>query len=110
MRRTAFVVLLLSAVAAPYPTSASTRQASRDPAGAIDPNAVIARYCASCHSERLHSGDLVLSGVDAHDVARNGAVLERMVRKLRTNAMPPAGAPRPDAETLTCSHCRSVYP
>jgi hypothetical protein len=100
MRRAAFMAWLLSIVAASYPAGASSRQAPPNSAGATDPNAVIARYCASCHSERMHSGDLVLSGVDANDAASNSAVLERVVRRLRTNAMPPAGAPRPDAETL----------
>ena len=61
--------------------------------------ALVGRYCATCHSERLRSGDVVLQGVDLGDVAHSAETLEKVVRKLRSGTMPPPGAPRPDAAT-----------
>jgi hypothetical protein len=61
--------------------------------------ATVQQYCLTCHSERVRSGELVL---DASAAARPGAapaVWEKVVRKLRLRAMPPAGMPRPDEAT-----------
>ena len=57
---------------------------------------VLDRYCATCHNERLRTAELVLSAVDVADLAKDGATWEKVVRKLRTRGMPPAGMPRPD--------------
>lgn len=57
---------------------------------------VIGQYCVGCHSQRLKTGGLVLEGLDASSVAENAAIWEKVVRKLRTNAMPPPGLPQPD--------------
>jgi mono/diheme cytochrome c family protein len=56
---------------------------------------VVDRYCVSCHNPRLKTAGLVLDASDVN-VARDGAMWEKVVRKLRTGAMPPAGSPRPD--------------
>ena len=42
---------------------------------------------------------MVLDQVDLTRVADDGAMWEKVIRKLRAGAMPPAGAPRPDAAT-----------
>jgi cytochrome c551/c552 len=62
------------------------------------PTAVFTRYCVTCHSAALKTGGLVLDP-DMTRVSANAEVWEKVVRKLRTNAMPPAGAPRPDQAT-----------
>src|SRR5262245_50260926 len=49
---------------------------------------VLARYCVSCHNDRLKSGGLALDRIDLDHVADNPAVWERVVRKLRARAMP----------------------
>jgi hypothetical protein len=69
-------------------------------AGPQDPatRAVIDRYCASCHNERLKTGGLALDG-SAKTPAENPEVWEKVVRKLRPRYMPPAGLPRPDERT-----------
>jgi len=64
-----------------------------------DANAVINKYCVSCHSERLRTGGVVLQGADAANVAANAELWERVLAKLRAGSMPPAGSPRPDAAT-----------
>ena len=61
--------------------------------------AVLNRYCITCHSQRLRTGGLALEGIDATDPAAHPEVWERVIAKLRAKAMPPAGLPRPDAET-----------
>jgi hypothetical protein len=57
-------------------------------------------YCVSCHNERLKTGELVLTDLDLSDLARNGPLLEKVVKKLRGGTMPPDGKPRPDQATL----------
>ncbi len=58
------------------------------------------QYCITCHNDRLKTGNLVLTGIDANDARQHAAVLEKVVRKLRGGTMPPAGSPRPDAAAL----------
>ncbi|MBM3770035.1 MAG: DUF1592 domain-containing protein [Acidimicrobiia bacterium] len=62
--------------------------------------AVLDKYCVTCHSERLKTGGLTLQKVNVDDIPVGAELWERVVRKLRTGSMPPAGAPRPDAATL----------
>ena len=59
--------------------------------------AVLKQYCATCHSERLKSGGLVIDPADVTNVRAGADRWEKVVRKLRTQSMPPPGAPRPDA-------------
>ena len=71
------------------------------------------RYCVACHNERVVRGrggaasplaaqlravGLALDTLDLNDVGRDAETWEKVVRKLRAGAMPPAGRPRPDAE------------
>jgi hypothetical protein len=65
--------------------------------GSVSPEqALVNRYCTTCHSTRMKAGDLVLAGVDVSAVADNPELWEKVVRKLRNGLMPPAGSPRPD--------------
>jgi hypothetical protein len=57
---------------------------------------LIGKYCVGCHNQRLKTGGLVLEGRDASQAPSNADVWEKVVRKLRTNAMPPPGLPQPD--------------
>ena len=75
---------------------------SHDPSGlSIDAqNKLVAQNCASCHSEKMKAGELVLAGFDAAKVTDRPDVTEKMIRKLRAGMMPPPGARRPDAATI----------
>jgi len=53
-------------------------------------------YCVSCHNDRLRTGGLSLAALDPSSVGGREDVWERVVRKLRTREMPPAGVARPD--------------
>jgi len=57
--------------------------------------AAIAKYCTTCHSERLKTAGVVL---DPMSVARPGdqsETWEKVLRQLRAGTMPPPGAARP---------------
>ena len=96
------------AVRAQGPASASERGAS---AGEAPSRELLDRYCVGCHSARVVRGDgpapsalvgqlrsvgLELDALDLSDVGAHAETWERVVRKLRAGAMPPAGRPRPD--------------
>ena len=66
---------------------------------AAPPQALVTRYCAGCHNERLKRGDLVLEGLDPLHPGAHVAVWEKVVKKLQGGVMPPPGAPRPDKDT-----------
>jgi mono/diheme cytochrome c family protein len=61
--------------------------------------AVVERYCADCHDPDLKRGGLDLLSVLDEDVTRHADTWERVIRKLRTRQMPPAGKRRPDERT-----------
>ena len=81
---------------------ASAVQPSHTPSAGSAPatwRAVLDRYCVACHNERLLTGSLALDGVDIEHVGADAEVWEKVLQKLRTQAMPPPRRPRPDAET-----------
>jgi len=59
--------------------------------------ALLKQYCATCHNERLKSGGLVIDPAAVATIGAGADHWEKVVRKLRTQSMPPPGAPRPDA-------------
>ncbi len=61
-----------------------------------DNRALLNRYCVTCHNEKLKTAGLTLDKMDVEKVPENAEVWEKVIRKLRTGAMPPAGLPRPD--------------
>ena len=63
-------------------------------------NGMVERYCVTCHNDRLQTAGLSLQGRDLARIIEDKAVWERVARKVRTGAMPPSGAPRPDEVTL----------
>ena len=80
-------------------TAGAHAQASGD--GSATYRQVLDRYCAGCHNERLQSGNVALdrATVDITRLGEGGDVWEKVLQKLHTQAMPPPGRPRPDAET-----------
>jgi len=59
--------------------------------------AVLSQYCVTCHNERLKTGGFVIDPAAMPNVSASADHWEKVVRKLRTQSMPPPGAPRPDA-------------
>src|SRR5438105_12093288 len=69
------------------------------PHAATPDRAVLDHYCVGCHNARIQSGGLDLANLDIARAPSRADVWEKVVRKLRTGAMPPQGAPRPDEAT-----------
>ena len=91
--------------------SAGTRAAAAvgAPPTALQPGAagahgaLIGRYCATCHNDRLKTGGLVLDPALLSQVGENVEnveLWEKVVVKLRNGAMPPPGASRPDQPSI----------
>jgi hypothetical protein len=60
---------------------------------------ILDKYCVTCHNQRLKTGGLTLDTLDLGKVPAQAEVWEKVVRKLRSGTMPPAGMPRPDPAT-----------
>src|SRR5689334_22252932 len=58
------------------------------------------KYCAGCHNARVKTsataGGVILNDVNLATVPSDPVLWEKVIRKLRTGAMPPAGMPRPE--------------
>jgi hypothetical protein len=61
--------------------------------------ASLKQYCFTCHNARAKAGGLSLETMDLAKVPDSAEVWEKVLRKLRTGAMPPAGTARPDRAT-----------
>jgi len=57
--------------------------------------AFLDQYCVTCHNQTLSSGGLSFQLLDVTRPAIHADKWERVIKKLRTGAMPPPGAPRP---------------
>ena len=55
------------------------------------------QYCVVCHNQKTSTAGVCLEGLDFSNPAANAAILEKVIRKVRTGEMPPAGMPRPAA-------------
>ena len=93
----AMAVLLAAVATAPEYSMLMASAAAPPP---VLSRQLLDRYCVTCHNERLKTGGLLLDQVDLGQVEAHAAVLEKVVRKLRSGQMPPEGRPRPDAATL----------
>jgi hypothetical protein len=60
---------------------------------------VIDKYCVTCHNQRLKTAGLTLDTMDLGKVPAQAEVWEKVINKLRSGTMPPAGMPRPDQAT-----------
>ncbi|HEY6219562.1 MAG TPA: DUF1592 domain-containing protein [Gemmatimonadaceae bacterium] len=63
-------------------------------------NGLIQEYCSDCHNDQTLSGNLSLEHYTLDSATTRLAVSEKMIRKLRAQIMPQAGAPRPAGDTL----------
>jgi mono/diheme cytochrome c family protein len=58
-------------------------------------------YCVTCHNGRLKTAGLEIDSLQASSIADHAPQWEKIVTKLRTREMPPAGRPRPDPATYS---------
>jgi len=76
-------------------------RAEAQPVGANQ--ALVNRYCVTCHNQRLKTAKLELDTLDLTHPEKDALSWERAIRKLRGGMMPPPGAARPaaaDAQAL----------
>ncbi len=93
----ATISVTLSADQSPAPASSQGGTAS---ATAPTPaRELVATYCVTCHNQRVKTGNLALDIVDADHVSNSADTWEKVVVKLRSRAMPPPAARRPDNAT-----------
>ena len=81
------------------PIAAAQAPEPAAPASAASVREALDGFCVRCHNDRLRTADLAL---DTHDLAHVGAdaeTWERVIVKLRSRTMPPAGSPRPAEAT-----------
>jgi hypothetical protein len=81
----------------------STATASAEPAVMMPvaaQQALVSKYCAGCHNEKLKSGGFSWAKIDLAHPDLQAEQVEKVIRKVRAGMMPPSGIPRPDAQTL----------
>ena len=96
-----WTALGLFAIAALPWSTAWSQTASPRAAAVPAPRALVDQYCVVCHNQKNATAGVALNGVDFANVGGNAALLERVLRKVRTGEMPPAGMPRPTAPAAT---------
>ncbi len=83
-------------------TSAPSDQKSTAPSQsqAASGDEFVSRYCATCHNDKLKAGGFSFTRIDLARPTQNAEQAEKVILKLRTGMMPPAGMPRPKADVL----------
>lgn len=96
---TALVVTAVGTLYARAPVDQKTTEGSLSPSD----RALVKQYCAGCHNARTKTAALELDRdelMGADGITAHPDVWERVTKKLRSGAMPPAGAPRPEPRVL----------
>src|SRR5688572_4838633 len=101
MRRAAVLaaaaIWLASASLSGTPQETVGRDNARPANSHNDVQKTVSTYCVSCHNDKLKTGGLVLDRPELADTAAHADVWEKVIRKVRTGMMPPAGSPRPNS-------------
>jgi mono/diheme cytochrome c family protein len=82
----------LHAAAPQAPSAAATTSA----ASAASSRALLNEYCVVCHNDKLKTAGLMLDKADVQHIGTGAELWEKVVLKIRSGAMPPAGRRRPD--------------
>jgi hypothetical protein len=72
---------------APVPTSA---------VAALPDQALVQKYCTTCHNDRAKTGGVSFEGVSVAEAGAHSEIWEKALVKLRGGMMPPQGMPKPD--------------
>lgn len=65
------------------------------------PWAMLGEYCIDCHNATDWAGGLAFDTMTESEIPQNAEIMEKAVRKLRGQLMPPGGNRRPDAKTVS---------
>ena len=80
-------------------TPASAQGATTSATATTPARELVTTYCVTCHNQRVKTANLTLDNVDAEHVSNSADTWEKVVVKLRSRAMPPPAARRPDNAT-----------
>jgi hypothetical protein len=81
-------------------TAAKRLVAAASPTEVATQRAVVDKYCVGCHNSKLRTANLELDKLDMAHLADHAEIGEKVVRKLKAGMMPPAGVPRPAADSM----------
>src|SRR5689334_21852999 len=91
--------MLVASLAAAGLVSAAAKAQDAAPAAPASPHrAMLNKYCVTCHNEKLRTADLLLDQANVDNLAANPELWEKVLKKIRTGAMPPGKAPRPEPQ------------
>src|ERR1700722_6514659 len=76
------------------PSSTAVAQNSAHTPAAPAPRALVDQYCVVCHNQKALTAGVSLEGIDFSNPSANAAIMERVLRKVRTGEMPHGGMPR----------------
>jgi mono/diheme cytochrome c family protein len=81
------------------PTPAASQGATASTTAPTPARELVTAYCVTCHNQRVKTANLALDNVDADHISNAADTWEKVVVKLRSRAMPPPSARRPDNAT-----------
>ena len=96
MLRTFFACIAIGLLGTGSPLAAQVQQSANTASPVSEYRATLNKYCVTCHNEKLKTAGLMLDKLDVENVPVGAETWEKVIRKLRGNAMPPPGLPRPD--------------
>jgi hypothetical protein len=95
--------LLLAVAASPVVMAAEATSPTAAATSAHTGNAVgwnlLDTYCTECHNTEDWAGGVAFDAMSEQEIPDNIAVMEKVVRKLRSQQMPPGGHKMPDRDT-----------
>ena len=96
----ALVATISATLSADQSSTPASSQGGTPSAMATTPaRELVTTYCVTCHNQRVKTAGLALDNVDADHVSNSADTWEKVVVKLRSRAMPPPAARRPDNAT-----------
>jgi mono/diheme cytochrome c family protein len=102
-RKNLFVLGCLIAIMVVWVTASSRldlQAAQQRPAPAAQQKALLDQYCVGCHNQRFSNAGVKLDDVDLAKPGDHAEVLEKVIRKVRADMMPPVGSPRPERAAM----------
>src|SRR5689334_10477707 len=97
--KTVWNVCLLSLLLVVEMPQSAPRATIASPQATSPVPAMVDEFCSGCHNHTNKKGGLDLESVRSEEVAQHTDIWEKVVRKLRTRQMPPAGMSRPQERT-----------
>ena len=89
-----------AAAQTPAPPGAATAVPPVTPSSSVPSQALVQKYCASCHNDRVKTGGISFDSANPADAWTHADTWEKALVKLRGGMMPPQNMPRPDQPTL----------